>query len=1554
MPSPVAIDMQPDLIEVVRQRASDHASRAAYTFLTEREPGDVSITYGELDAKARAMAAWLESVTMPGDRVVLAYPSGLDFIGAFLGCIYSGRVAVPVAPPHPKRDRSGLVNILRDASPTIGLSIDALCAELRNAPEFGTLRWESANSVSLDLADAWVRPNVDADSLAFLQYTSGSTSNPKGVMVSRGNLSSNQRMIQRTFGDDERSVIVSWLPLFHDMGLIGAVLQPLWVNAPCVLMSPSAFLEKPVRWLDAVTRFSATTSGGPDFAYRLCVRKITAEQRSQLNLASWRVAFNGSERVRPETLRSFAATFESCGFRREAFRPCYGLAEATLLVAGSQTIAAERHELTGCGLGELEQEVRIVDPETSQPCQPTQVGEVWVRGPHVARGYWNNTADTAAVFGGRTTHGDGPYLRTGDLGFIDQDALFIAGRLKDLIIIRGRNYYPEDLEWTAMMCDPVLASGISAAFATDEGDEPCVVLMLEVPPAADRAQLVALAGRVRIAVSQASELTAQRVVFVRSGTLPRTTSGKIRRAESRTRLLNGQIDILHDDQLDTSIAVPDPATVTAATPTPAVLEGYLLGIVSRLLRVPPGKVDPRQSLMSLGLDSLAAAELKTSVHADWGLDVPLDGLLSGDSVKDVAARLVERPQPAAAPAIAPRTGPARTFPLSPGQRALWYLHQLAPSSSAYNIAIATRCRGPLDERLFHSAVEQLMNRHAALRTEVVMIGGEPMQHVREGMAVPLTSETATDWSDARVREWLSHEAHRPFDLRNGPLFRIACLRSGEHDSWLLFAFHHFVVDFRSLEILFAELGELYAGTTPKPPALTADYADFVAWQSARLEDGALPSRTFWREELTELSPVLALPGSHQRPAIQSYRGSACTFHVERSVADRAADYARASGVSLYSLLLAVYFVLLHRYTGQRHLVCGSPVSGRLQPAWQRVVGLFMNQVVMTAHLTGDESFSAFVKTTQARVARALAHQEFPLSRLVEDLRPQRDASHSPLFQVMFSFYQGQRLSKSAPLFMMGHPGATLALGGLTLESVSLEQVSAQLDLTLLVTDVDGDLFGTVQYNTDLFDRAQITRMMGHFQTLLDAVTRNPDAAIHALPLLSDAERRQIVHDWNPAPAQAIVSASVQERFEQQAAATPDAIAVRADDRELSYRELSDLSSRLAGYLRAHGVGLETPVALCTSRSSWLVIGMLGILKAGAAFVPIDPALPQKRIDFILEDSQVGLVLTETALAPMLSHEGPAVATTPTEPDHLAYILYTSGSTGRPKGVAVTQGNLASFCRSMDDRVSCGPGDIMHASTSVSFDISILELLWPLTRGATVVIIADLRDTARLRPARQPSRRVDFSLFYFASADDDESRTKYRLLLDGATFADAHGFRAVWTPERHFHRFGGLFPNPAVTSAALATITKQIAIRAGSVVLPLHNPIRVAEEWSVVDNLSGGRVGIALASGWHSDDFAFFPEHYDDRRDRLYSQLSTLQRLWAGEAVTTRSGTGQPIDVRLYPKPIQPSLPIWITAGGSRSTFLQAGRIGANLLTHLLGQTVAEVADHIRAYRAALA
>ncbi|MDJ0718180.1 MAG: fatty acyl-AMP ligase [Prochloraceae cyanobacterium] len=562
------------IVDILLRRSENQPNKKAYTFLKDGETEEVSLTYEELDQRARGIASHLQA--WQGERALLLYPSGLEFITAFFGCLYSGVVAVPVYPPRPNQKLSRLLSIANDAQAKIALTTTSILTDIEKRweeeAELAQLKLLATNTNEANPQE-FVPQSVTPQSLAFLQYTSGSTGTPKGVMVTHGNIIHNQQLIHQAFGHSEQSIGVGWLPLFHDLGLIGHVLQPIYVGFLSILMPPVAFLMKPIRWLNAISKYRATTSGGPNFAYDLCVKKVQPEQLANLDLSSWDLAFNGAEPVRAETLEQFSKKFAQCGFNYSAFYPCYGMAETTLFATGgdknhlpviqgfkargleqnwvveSEISSSESRVFVGCGHSYTNTKVIIVNPESLTRCKKGQVGEIWVSGESIASGYWNRPEATRETFQAYLKDtSSGPFLRTGDLGFLQDGELFVTGRIKDTIVIDGRNHYPQDIEQTVEQSHPSIRPNYSAAFSIDIASEERLVVVAEVERSYSRTRqpldLKKALASIRRAVSQHHDLQVHSVLLLKFGSILKTSSGKIKRHACRAAFLAKTLEVL--------------------------------------------------------------------------------------------------------------------------------------------------------------------------------------------------------------------------------------------------------------------------------------------------------------------------------------------------------------------------------------------------------------------------------------------------------------------------------------------------------------------------------------------------------------------------------------------------------------------------------------------------------------------------------------------------------------------------------------------------------------------------------------------------------------------------------------------------------------------------------------------------------------------------------------------------------------------------------------------------------------------------------------------------
>ena len=1357
-----------NLVKLLQNRAL-HQPEQKYTFLSDGETETASLTYQKLDKMARAHAAQLQALGVSGERALLLFPSGLDYLAAFFGCLYAKVIPVPLYPPKLKRNLGKISAIAKDAGAKLALAparhLENLEQLFSQAPELKTMHWLAIETLCDD-SEKWQPPDIKPDEVAYLQYTSGSTSTPKGVMVSHSNVLYNIEYIHRGFEHDSESVAVTWLPHFHDMGLIDGLLKPLYLGIPCYFMPPSAFTQSPIRWLEVISRYKATHSGGPNFAYDLCSRKIFSEKRKNLNLSSWRVAYNGAEPINKATLEQFSKAFEDCGFRADAFCPAYGMAETTLKIStvrngvspaflavnaealeNNQIVEASTEEqeirtLVGCGFPEFGTKVIIVNPESLRECAANEVGEIWVAGETVARGYWNRPEETEKTFQAYVSDtGEGPFLRTGDLGFLREGELFITGRLKDLIIIRGRNLYPQDIERTAEGSYAGLRLGANAAFSVKVAGVEQLVIVQELESRKVPVNSDEIINAIRDSIAREYEVQTYGVVLIKPGTIPKTTSGKIQRRAAYSEFLAGNLEVVVSSILELSDFVEIENSLTRENLLTVELEEqqtqleiYLRQQVARVLKVGLSEIESTQDFSNFGFDSLTVFEFKNQIEADLKIGLAIEDFFEELSISELAEKILGKLTKEPVSASIQPVSRLQNIPLSFAQERLWFFDQLEPGNPFYNLCGAVRMTGEINAEALRKSIEKIIDRHEILRTAFTSAETQPIQVINAAgnflLPVIDLSNLGAGEREQKVQEVSAEEATLPFNLTQGNLLRAKLLRLSESEHILLLSAHHIIFDGWSLGVFLRELTAFYQGfvdnNLTEIPALPVQYADFANWQRQQMQGEILEVQlAYWKEQLKGSETILNLPTDFARPAVQSYKGSRQLFELPEHLTKAIKDLSRTEKTTLFMTFLAAFKTLLYRYTGQEDILIGSPISGRNTRETESLIGFFVNTLVLRSNLTGNLTFRELLAQIREVSLGAYAHQELPFEKLVEELQPERNLSHSPLFQVMFAF---QNASEFA-----------LELPGLNLNCQQIHTGTTQFDLTLELEATATSIKGWFEYSTDLFKPATIERMAKHFQNLLESIVQNPSARLSDLSLLAEKERQQILFEWNNTQTNDYQKICVHRLFETQAAKTPDAVAVQFECKTFTYRELNERANQLAHYLQFFGVKPDAIVGIYIERSFDAIVAILGVLKAGGAYLPLDPNYSKERLAFMLEDAGIQVLLTQTELKAeipatnnisvicldaeweTIAKENSANPESGVQPENLAYVIYTSGSTGKPKGVMVEHKSLANYTQAASMEYGIKAGDKVLQFASLSFDASAEEIYPCLTQGATLVL-----------------------------------------------------------------------------------------------------------------------------------------------------------------------------------------------------------------------------------------
>ncbi|NRD66602.1 LLM class flavin-dependent oxidoreductase, partial [Corallococcus exiguus] len=976
-------------------------------------------------------------------------------------------------------------------------------------------------------------------------------------------------------------------------------------------------------------------------------------------------------------------------------------------------------------------------------------------------------------------------------------------------------------------------------------------------------------------------------------------------------------------------------------------------------------VGRHDDFLELGGNSLTAAQLLNQLRDAFGVNLPLAALFEAPTVAGIAGRLepllLQAPQVAVSTELPlvplPRDG--SELPLSFVQERVWRLEQHLPGLSAYNLPFVLRLEGDLDADVMERGIQEVVQRHEALRTTYDTVDGRPVQRFHAHMRVPLTRVELRGPMETREPEALRlarEDAAKPFDLVHGPVLRTTLVRLDAKRHLLISSIHHIVSDTMSIALLVQELGQLYDAFVQGKPSplkpLPLQYADFGAWQRRGITSGRLAEQDQgWRQRLSGMPRRLDLPTDRPRsnePIISSQR---MTLDFPPALAHELVAFTRREGFTGYMTVLAAWQTLLHRYSGQTDVVVGTPIANRTRPELMPLIGYVAHSEAFRTRFTEGLTFRELLAQVRGEVADAQTRPDVPFEYLVEALIPGHDIGRGRMTDSVFVYHTG--VSSSETLELIGLRATLVEVPG-----TPVQWGSTLSALTLVLFESPTRVHGALEYASDLFDAATTARLMEHFQVLLGAALANPDTQVAHLPLATDDERRA----WptpRATPGLVPVPTALAERRARHAGAT----ALSQGETHWTWAELGARADALAARLKALGVKAGTPVAVCLRTSPEKLAALWAVLAAGGACVALGPSDLSHLPVYALEGAPVPVLVTTRALVasvrvdaarvvyvedvPAASEASATVAHA--EPHALAWLLPTGR--GQPAW-ALGHRELAEFFTGLDTRLSPPDGGAWLAASEPSSDRPELEALWALTRGLRVVFPPE-RITARLvglGDGGPRAKAMDVSLIYFANDEDTLQGPKYELLLEGAKFADANGFSAVWTPERHFHSFGGLYPQPAVVAAGLATVTKNLRLRSGSVVLPLHDPLLIAEQWSVVDNLSQGRVGLSVATGWHTQDFTFAPANYEKRRDILLEKLSTLRALWRGERFKRPAGAGSTAEVGLRPKPVQKELPVWLTATGNPETFRMAGELGAGVLTGLMSHTLEELKQKVALYR----
>ncbi|EMB0014709.1 TPA: pyoverdine non-ribosomal peptide synthetase PvdD [Pseudomonas aeruginosa] len=1250
------------------------------------------LSYGELNARANRLAHCLIARGVGADVPVgLALERSLDMLVGLLAILKAGGAYLPLDPAAPEER---LAHILDDSGVRLLLTQGHL---LEHLPRQAGVEVLAIDGLVLDgYAESDPLTTLSADNLAYVIYTSGSTGKPKGTLLTHRNALRLFSATEAWFGFDERDV---WT-LFHSYAfdfsvweIFGALLYggrlvivPQWVSR-----SPEDFYRLLCR--EGVTVLNQTPSAFKQLMAMACSADMATQQ------PALRYVIFGGEALDLQSLRPW---FQRFGDRQPQLVNMYGITETTVHVTYRPVSEADLEGGLVSPIGGTIPDLSwyILDRDLN-PVPRGAVGELYIGRAGLARGYLRRPGLSATRFVPNPFPGGaGERLyRTGDLARFQADGnIEYIGRIDHQVKVRGFRIELGEIE---------------AALAGLAGVRDAVVL------AHDGVGGTQLVGYVVADSAEDAERLRESLRESLKRHLPDyMVPAHLMLLERMPLTVNGKLD-------RQALPQPDASLSQQAYRAPgSELEQRIAAIWAEILGVERVGLD--DNFFELGGHSLLATRVISRVRQEQQLDASLKALFERPVLKAFAQGLERTTDAVSTIPLADRQQP---LALSFAQERQWFLWQLEPESAAYHIPSALRLRGRLDVDALQRSFDSLVARHETLRTRFRLEGGRSYQQVQPAVSVSIEREP---FGEEGLIERIQAIVVQPFDLERGPLLRVNLLQLAEDDHVLVLVQHHIVSDGWSMQVMVEELVQLYAaysqGLDVVLPALPIQYADYALWQRSWMEAGEKERQlAYWTGLLGGEQPVLELPFDRPRPARQSHRGAQLGFELPRELVEAVRALAQREGASSFMLLLASFQALLYRYSGQADIRVGVPIANRNRVETERLIGFFVNTQVLKADLDGRMGFDELLAQARQRALEAQAHQDLPFEQLVEALQPERNASHNPLFQVLFN-HQSEIRSVTPEV----------QLEDLRLEGLAWDGQTAQFDLTLDIQEDENGIWASFDYAADLFDASTVERLAGHWRNLLRGIVANPRQRLGELPLLDAPERRQTLSEWNPAQREYAVQGTLQQRFEEQARQRPQAVALILDEQRLSYGELNARANRLAHCLIARGVGADVPVGLALERSLDMLVGLLAILKAGGAYLPLDPAAPEERLAHILDDSGVRLLLTQGHLLERLPRQAGVEVLAidglvldgyaesdplPTlSADNLAYVIYTSGSTGKPKGTLLTHRNALRLFSATEAWFGFDERDVWTLFHSYAFDFSVWEIFGALLYGGRLVIV----------------------------------------------------------------------------------------------------------------------------------------------------------------------------------------------------------------------------------------
>jgi len=1253
---------------------------------------DQQLSYRELNQRANQLARYLKKMEVKPEVLVgICTERCIEMVVAMLAVLKAGGAYVPMDPNHPGER---LAYMMTDAQISVLLTTDRVAS---NLPETGVRKirldadWDA---IAKERTENIVNTTVP-DNLAYIIYTSGSTGRPKGTMLNHRGLCNLCTVFSHDMNIGPGSRLLQFSSISFDASL--AEIFPVLITGATLVLAKQETLLSVTDLHELIRRQQVTAATLPPSLLAML---------SPDGLDTFQNVMSVGEACTADIVKNWS--------RGRNFWNGYGPTEATIGATWGK-VSLEGDDLKNISIGRVigNKQVYILD-RYLRPVPIGVPGELYLGGVGLARGYLNRPDLTAEKFIPHPFNGDvGERLyRTGDLArYLPDGNIEFLGRVDYQVKVRGFRIELGEIE-AVLNSHPAIR--MTAVIATD--DQLGKKRLVAYYTLKDETESVPSVSELRHYLEERLPDYMVPAVFMELEAFPLTASGKV----DRKRLPEPEAG---RPELGQEYVAPRTAT-----------EELLDGIFSQVLGV--DKVGIHDNFFELGGHSLLATQLLSRVREAFQVPLELRDVFESPTIFQLGRKIDDLRLSASGIQVPPLVPVPRDgdLPLSFAQQRLWFLDQLEPNSPFYNIPTALRLTGKVNLEALEQSIHEIVKRHESLRTTFGSKDGKPFQIIDDQLQLPiekidLRSLDETE-REERVRKLALEEAQKPFNLTEGPLLRFTLVLLAEQDLVALFTMHHIISDAWSVGIIVREVAILYENyakgkKSPLPP-LPFQYADFAHWQRNWLQGDVLETQLgYWREQLKGAPPMLELPTDRPRPAVQSFHGATLAYQLPGDVASALRELSQQEEATPFMTLLAAFQTLLYRYTGQNDISVGTPIANRTRVETENIVGFFVNTLVLRTVISNQWTFRELLAKVREVALGAYAHQDVPFEMLVEELQPQRDLSHTPLFQVMFVF-------QNAPL-------QALELSDLTIKPVEAESGTAKFDLSLVLNESPDGIVASFEYNTDLFDSDTIERIFNSFEVLLHGIITDPDQLVAQLPVLPEQDRQQVLVDWNATQVDFPDNLCVHERFAQLVQQHPDAIAATYQGQQLTYSELDRRANQLGRYLQTLGVTADVPVGICMERSLEMVLGIMGTLKAGGAFLPLDPAYPPERLAFMMEDSGIPVLLTQQALVSALPQNGARIVAldaewddiagshpdqplpVTTSPDNLAYIIYTSGSTGKPKGTMLGHRGLCNLAKAQQQAFDIEVGSKILQFSSLSFDAAVWETVMALLNGGTLCL-----------------------------------------------------------------------------------------------------------------------------------------------------------------------------------------------------------------------------------------